>query len=163
MHFSDPKLTIIQRHVADEERLITFLCRAFRNVSLQNSVEKVQTFNRMLTHIYRGRRPHKQSIHTQRLLKIFVKSWTTTMRCSRSQSQKNNKSVKYTIFRKCQDSKNKQVNVKVNWTAGPLSNRSSGILIVGNCSSQKNLLKKNKQTLPQLESLDICSPVREKN
>ena len=93
MHFSDPKLTIIQRHVVDEERLITFLCRAFRNVSLQNSVEKVQTFNRMLTHIYRGRRPHKQSIHTQRLLKIFVKSWTTTMRCSRSQSQKNNKSV----------------------------------------------------------------------
>ena len=93
MHFSDPKLTIIQRHVADEERLITFLCRAFRNVSLQNSVEKVQTFNRMLTHIYRGRRPHNQSIHTQRLLKIFVKSWTTTMRCSRSQSQKNNKSV----------------------------------------------------------------------
>ena len=52
MDFSDPKLTIVQRHVADEERLITFLCRAFRNVSLQNSVEKVQTFNRMLTHIY---------------------------------------------------------------------------------------------------------------
>ena len=49
MHFSDPKLTIVQRHIADEERLITFLCRAFRNVSLQNSVEKVQTFNRMLT------------------------------------------------------------------------------------------------------------------